>query len=471
VSIIKKILHILIFITGTSAYADNPLNQQIENDIEEYQKLVEQSFSYREQTILTYRKLKNNLDEDIPLSGKDIETLNEGLNSHLQLRKKFYQVVYYYEYLLEKEKQEIDMETQLKGIMLSLSAALILYDNYLLSVSVFEDDSKLRRYLNSNKKGYGIDSSQLTKITVEYNSTSNRQRVRNAMAFFKENWKKQKYEFKNQESNAYLHALITNSPSYNSTLSFSPLYVISRHVKFLTGITVDTLNDLSTEGINLFSLLFGNSVGIITTRKGLLHKNELAHNDLHDQLKAGDILLEKTPFRLTDKLIPGYWGHVAIWIGSKEELIDLGVWDHPVVKKYQGQIQSKQLVAEALRSGVVLNSLETFLNVDDLAVLRKNTLSNQERAKIIVRSLRQIGKPYDFNFDIESNDRIVCSELIYVVYTDTQWPTESTIGRHTISPTNIAEKAGHDKPFEIVSLYLQGKPVKDKIQSIFKKLN
>ena len=33
--------------------------------------------------------------------------------------------------------------------------------------------------------------------------------------------------------------------------------------------------------------------------------------------QAGDILLEKTPFRLTDKLIPGYWGHAAVWIGGE----------------------------------------------------------------------------------------------------------------------------------------------------------
>ena len=32
-------------------------------------------------------------------------------------------------------------------------------------------------------------------------------------------------------------------------------------------------------------------------------------------MQAGDILLEKTPFRLTDKMIPRYWGHATIWTG------------------------------------------------------------------------------------------------------------------------------------------------------------
>lgn len=355
--------------------------------------------------------------------------------------------------------------------MLSLSAALILYDNYLLAITIFENDVKLRRYLNASHEGYKIKKSQLTDITLEYNSISNRNKVQNAISFFENHWKKQNKIFKQQQLNAYLHLLITQSPSYNSTLKFSPLYVLNRHTRFLTGITTDTLSSLSNDSINLFSLLFGNTVGIIGTRKGLLHENHEIHRDLHQQLKAGDILLEKTPFKLTDKLIPGYWGHVAIWIGSEKELKHLGIWDHPVVKKYHAEIKSSHLVAEALRSGVELNPLDKFLNIDDLAVLRKTEIDNKTRGKTIIRTLRQIGKPYDFNFDIETNDRIVCSELIYVAFTETSWPTKATLGRHTISPTNVAEKAGESLPFHIVSLYLNGKQIKNGVQSKFNMLN
>ena len=55
---------------------------------------------------------------------------------------------------------------------------------------------------------------------------SNRARVREALGYFRENWEKQSDSFKYNEANAYLYTLITNSPSYNSTLSFSPLYVL-----------------------------------------------------------------------------------------------------------------------------------------------------------------------------------------------------------------------------------------------------
>ncbi len=462
-------LYLPVLFAGTAE--DTQLNLQIHNDAVAYQNLVEQALSYRDVTLQTYQHIKVNFKNGIPLSGRNIETLNTGILQHLALRKKLYTYAGYYEYLLYDKAININDATRLKGIMLSLSAALVLYDNYLLSISIFEEDVKLRRYINSKHVGYNIKNSQLTEITRQYNSLAKRNRVHKAIKYFETQWPQQSYEFRHSPYNMYLNLLITQSPSYNHILKFSPFKVFNQQKKHFTGVTRDTLSYLSNNGVNLFSLVFGNSIGIIETRKGLLKNNSTAYGKISLQLKAGDILLEKTPFRLTDKLIPGYWGHVAIWVGTEEELKQLEIWDHPVVKKHHKSIRSSQHIAEALRSGVELNSLARFMNVDDLAILRKNNLSDKQRADTIIRTLRQIGKSYDFNFDIETNDKIVCSELIYVSFTNTSWPTKSALGRHTISPTNIAEKAGDNLPFKVISLYLHGKAVSNGIHSEFAQLN
>jgi hypothetical protein len=73
--------------------------------------------------------------------------------------------------------------------------------------------------------------------------------------------------------------------------------------------------------------------------------------------------------------------------------------------------------------------------------------------------LKQVGKDYDFNFDVETTDKIVCSELVYTVYTDIPWPTEKALGRYTISPDNVAKKALSDGSLNLVSLYHDGKEV------------
>lgn len=443
-----------------SPTADN-VQATLDNDLLAYQSLVEQALVYRTITIKVYKKIAGQLESDIPLSGADLDELNQGMAAHLALRQLIYGAAYSYGCWLDTNSKS-KSSVKLQGLMLSLSAALLLYDNYLLAISVFEENPKLRRYLNEQHRGFNISRHKLTEITLQYNSIVSRARVRTAIAYFKKQWPKKSASFK--QSNDYLYQLISQSPSYNSTLKFSPLYVINRFHQFYSGFSADTLQKTAADGINLFSLAFGNSVGLIQSRRGHLHKKETVNADLKQKLKSGDILLEKTPFRLTDKLIPGYWGHVALWLGNEDELKRLGIWEHPVVKNFHSDIRGGLGVVEALRDGVQINSLAHFLNVDDVAVLRQKELTDAERRNIIVRALRQVGKDYDFNFDIETNDKIVCSELIYVAYANVPWATEKTLGRHTISPTNIAVKANKDGIFRVVALYLKGKKIKDRQQ-------
>jgi uncharacterized protein YycO len=168
-------------------------------------------------------------------------------------------------------------------------------------------------------------------------------------------------------------------------------------------------------------------------------------------------------------LIPGFWGHAAIWIGNEQELKALGIWNHPLVTKYHTPIRQGQVIVEALRPGVTMNPLEHFLNIDDMAILRVRNLEFDADAKaaVILQALRQVGKAYDFNFDVETTDTIVCSELIYQVYTAIEWPTQKALGRTTISPDNIAQRALNNGPLELVAFYRDGVRVDgDPLQSM-----
>ena len=112
-------------------------------------------------------------------------------------------------------------------------------------------------------------------------------------------------------------------------------------------------------------------------------------------------------------------------------------------------------VLEALRNGVQLNTLDKFMDVDDVAVLRINKMDIKAVER---RAFRQLGKEYDFNFDVETLDKIVCSELVYQVFTDINWPTDKAFGRYTISPDNVAIKA-YKGLFTPVLFYHDGKKV------------
>jgi hypothetical protein len=439
----------------------------LEREIAGFMTLSERALALRAETIKEGERLQSRMAQGKPLSGDDLALLNQGLVAHLAVRKELLAIAESHECWLDLTDYElktygITPVIRLKGIMLSLSSALVLYDNYLLAVSLFEGDGKLRRLLNESDPGYAVNSAELAKITMNYNSVANRERVLRAIRFYKREVKNQRSMIETSANSSYLNSLILQSPSYTMVSAWSPLHFISRHIGFLGAVTSDALAGLDRQGVNLFSMVFGNAVGLVETRKGKLYGRSDVRGKLQQTLMAGDILLEKTPFRLTDKLIPGYWGHAAVWIGTESELKELGIWDDPIVARYHDQIRESRLVVEALRSGVEMNNLEHFLNIDSIGILRKPGLSRENRARTIIQALRQVGKPYDFNFDVESKERVYCSKLVYLSYSGIEWPTQKSLGRTTFTPDDVAAKAAPGGDLQLVTFYHDGKPVNDK---------
>lgn len=218
--------------------------------------------------------------------------------------------------------------------------------------------------------------------------------------------------------------------------------------------------------IGRLSQIFGNTAGRVQTRSGKLlpmARDVQAMMKLKSELRPMDLLLEKTPFRLTDRFIPGFYGHVAIWLGPVEQWGDwtvtyqgqtIPVRAHPLVQKLMPLLSAENLVLESLRlPGVTLNTLEHFMDIDDLLVLRSPVL--HEPGAMLIKALEQYGKAYDFNFDVETERELVCSELIYLVFTEENWPTERSLGRYTISPDHVAQKALENR-LEVTLLYHDG---------------
>jgi hypothetical protein len=109
-----------------------------------------------------------------------------------------------------------------------------------------------------------------------------------------------------------------------------------------------------------------------------------------------------------------------------------------------------------------MNSLEHFLNIDSIGIVRKAGIDRDERAKTVIRALRQVGKPYDFNFDVESKGRVYCSKLVYLSYDGIRWPTGKSLGRATFTPDNVAAMAVQGGKLQLVTFYHDGSKVNEK---------
>ena len=436
--------------------------QAMADKIGVYQVLSEEALSLRSQAITFLSHVKDKQRYKQPLLGSDMRLLSEGAAELLKQRKQLWDVATAHECWLGAPIPDDPRLARIQavGITLSLSAALTLYDNYLTAVALYREDPFLRTRLNQGDTGFHIPEGELRKIAASFASASNRIRVRRGLVWYEEH--AANLAQSDDDNERYVATLVEQSPAYALVRKVRPLDYAGNVIDLIGTTSVDTLYVLQSEGVSLSSMLFGNVIGLVESRRGKLDKDPLVYERVAKELKAGDVLLEKTPFRLTDSFIPGHWGHAAVWIGSEQELRELGLWEHPVVVKYQSQIRRGRGVVEALRSGVEMNTLAHFMNVDDLAVLRHRDLDRESRRHVILQALRQVGKAYDFNFDTQSTNRIVCSELVYHAYGDVRWPTERKLGRVVVSPDNIAQEAVNGGPFSVTLLYHDGVEVKER---------
>lgn len=427
-----------------------------------FQQLVEWALSLRSRSVSFAEHLKDVHANGKPLDGADLEVLRLGTREHLALRREIRHVIERYQLWMPSEDRVvpplIDGEARLKGVMTALAGALVLYDNFAFSIMVYQDDGDLRRLINRADPGYGIREDQLLEVLHEYNDSESREAVQEALDWIDDRREVVDRLATTDPQMAWLDTLIRQSPSRTRITKSGGWKGYLRLAAGSFNLGVDKIVGAGKETSHTLGKAFGNTVGLIAVRDGKLGADREARAAVRAELRPLDVLLEKTPFRLTDKLIPGHFGHVAIWTGTPGDLKALGLWDDPLIVPHQEAIIGGARVLEALRDGVQLRSLESFMDVDDLAILRCRDLTREGSRDCLRRAMRQLGKEYDFNFDVETTDRIVCSELAYHVFTHVPWPTENTLGRATISPDNVALKAVSARgAFELVMFWHDGR--------------
>jgi hypothetical protein len=187
------------------------------------------------------------------------------------------------------------------------------------------------------------------------------------------------------------------------------------------------------------------------------------------KLQPGDILLERREWYLSNVGLPGYWPHAALYIGTPEERRDyftdaeVREWvrskgessgeidgllkrDFPEAYKEMAKLEHENphRVLEAMSEGVSFTSLEHSAEADSLGVLRPR-LNKTAKAEALYRAFRYAGRPYDFNFDFDTDQSLVCTELVCKAYEPNgtskglSFPVEMMLGRK-VTPANLMAK-------------------------------
>ena len=190
-------------------------------------------------------------------------------------------------------------------------------------------------------------------------------------------------------------------------------------------------------------------------------------DQLEAKLRPGDVLLVRKQYALTNYFLPGYWPHVALYLGRPDEqaawhsgLPDVGEGRHAGLVTKGGSAAAPPggsqetpgtasgtpiRVLEALKDGVRLRGLGSPFGSDSLVILRPR-LSAEQIVAGIRRGLTHVGKPYDFDFDFSRSDRLVCTEVVYRSYDGigpVRFHLKYRAGRPTLSGFDLVEHSLH----------------------------
>lgn len=134
-------------------------------------------------------------------------------------------------------------------------------------------------------------------------------------------------------------------------------------------------------------------------------------------LKIGDVITTKTNGELSNPFVPGFWGHVGVYVGDGR-------------------------VVQATTHGVLNTNLAWFMKDKDyLSVSRPNFLTEDQCWLLADYCKAQVGKEYDFSFNTSDISKFYCSELYYMaikfVTGESPFKLKKILGQETIAPSDF----------------------------------
>ena len=382
--------------------------------------------------------LEKNVENGYALTANQIESLNK----------------HYNEWLKVNESKLLDIQHKMRNEFLSAPARLealetiqSVYRSYLENVQPLAENTKWRRIIDRADGERSANSlSQIQDMVFS----------RELFEFYRGLLERAVNSGKAElpESAEFLHP-----QGLKASLSKLRIKRTFTRIRDLNRKVFESLVHLAVETIGVTSDRF-------PLRAGKLYNRPEVTSDIIQTLQPMDLLLDRANrFKISHMIIPGYYGHAGIYLGTKEQLIKIGMWDHPAIVLYHSAIENGQVMLEAKRTGVKLRTLREYLNTDSITALRQRNLTNESLGEKMTRGLEKIGKHFDHTFTLEHSESFFCTKLIYFVFNNIPWTSTKIAGRTALPPDYIAAMSmGEKRYFDPVLVYEAGEKVTGDLQ-------
>jgi 1-acyl-sn-glycerol-3-phosphate acyltransferase len=375
----------------------------------------------------------------------DNDDIRELMRRFLTYRKALLRIVWKYQRYSDIEDERLRLRT----FLLDFTAAATLYQSSLKFVHQFGDRSDAVSKLNEGEPNWGIPPGLYDTIRHNLASPQNISMFETARQYYHQDHVQNLFES---------HGLATDSPydQLHTAISVAERTILKtddsvseRIVEVAVTDIGRLIHDVQYETQSAISMWIGDlKIRKPHQGKSLIDEEQLAR--LADVLEPGDILLERRNWYLSNAFLPGYWPHGAVYVGTAEDLRERGLDKEEFVSRHWEEFAAGDdqghghVIIEAVSEGVVFSSLEHSIGgADSVAVLRPN-VSDQEKNEAIVTAFSFAGRPYDFEFDFETTDMLVCTEVVFRTYGGNsgviQFPLEEIMGRQTMPAINLVQK-------------------------------
>lgn len=161
------------------------------------------------------------------------------------------------------------------------------------------------------------------------------------------------------------------------------------------------------------------------------------------RLRPMDILTTSDKGILRGQLMPGYFSHSLLYVGTEAQLRAEGLWNLPALVPFHDEIRGGAVFYEAIVPKVTFARPDTVFAADAVGVFRP-VIPEGERRAALERALAQHGKPFDWHFDSRTTDCFYCAELIDTALPGLDLPRQQAYGREVIPPDTFARMALSD---------------------------
>jgi hypothetical protein len=393
------------------------------------------------------------------------------LQSYLNYRSILLRLLGYYSAYETVSREDL----RLKSFLLAYVCGLTLFQEGIVLVTPYRDHPRARAKLNEAEPLWGIPPNLFETVYKNITNSTNVRLLGEAWDYYTSQLRPMAYHGPAEGPEiAWLHDTIRTQQQFidqNAVDVWEGKWdILWRQVEAYRKVPV----------YNAMAVL-GTFAGNVKIWLSPPHITQAQIQDLKQILQPGDVILERRNWFLSNGFLPGFWKHMALYVGSAEDLERRGLSTDPLVQPHWERFRQSDRhgyqprVVEVVSAGVIFSPLEHTAAADDLVVLRPR-LSEARKNAAIARAFSHYGKPYDFDFDFFSTDKLVCTELIFRAYDEplhgesVRFPLARIMGRDTMPADEVvrmfawersmdAEPAVHGLPsasqFEFI-LFLKG---------------